>query len=102
MNMFTILVPKVEETYQFFSLLQILLDLDLDPLDGSVIQDGVHSTTTQLVCVGICQKNSVTTVQRAFRRIHHGDLPTNKSILKWYRDFNEKGCIHTLYSPSRP
>ena len=44
--MFTILVPKVEETYQFFSLLQILLDLDLDPLDGSVIQDGVHSTTT--------------------------------------------------------
>ena len=27
MNMFTTLVPRVEETHQFFSLLQILLDL---------------------------------------------------------------------------
>ena len=37
--------------------------------------------------------NSVTTVQRSFRRIHHNNPPTNKSILKWYNDFLEKGCI---------
>lgn len=37
--------------------------------------------------------NCVTNVQRSFRRIHHNNPPTNKSILKWYSDFVEKGCI---------
>lgn len=36
---------------------------------------------------------SVVTVQRAFRRTFHMNPPTNKSILKWYNDFVEKGCI---------
>ena len=90
MNMFTTLVPKVEETHQFFSLLQILLDLadqDQEQCNWCVLE--------------FAKKNSVTTVQRTFILVHHEDLPTNKSILKWYRDFNQKGYIHTLYSPSR-
>lgn len=37
--------------------------------------------------------NSVTIVQRSFRRIHHNTPPSNKSILKWYNDFTERGCI---------
>lgn len=37
--------------------------------------------------------SSVTAVQRAFRRLHHVKPPTNKSILKWYNDFRDKGCI---------
>ncbi|PSN53566.1 hypothetical protein C0J52_09183 [Blattella germanica] len=36
---------------------------------------------------------SVVTVQRAFRRTFHMNPPTNKSILKWYNNFVEKGCI---------
>ncbi|GFO18390.1 hypothetical protein PoB_004489500 [Plakobranchus ocellatus] len=34
-----------------------------------------------------------TIVQRSLRRIHHNNLPSNKSILEWYNDFIERGCI---------
>ena len=37
--------------------------------------------------------NSVVTVQRAFKRKFNVDPPTNKSILKWHRNFVERGCI---------
>jgi len=37
--------------------------------------------------------NSVVTVQRAFKRKFNVDPPTNKSILKWHRNFIERGCI---------
>jgi hypothetical protein len=37
--------------------------------------------------------NSVVTVQRDFKRKFNVDLPTDKSILKWYNNFIEKGCI---------
>jgi len=33
------------------------------------------------------------TVQRAFKRKFNVDPPTNKSILKWHRNFIERGCI---------
>src|SRR5215469_12454703 len=36
---------------------------------------------------------SVVTVQRAFKFIFKVDPPTNKSILKWHRNFIERGCI---------
>ena len=39
------------------------------------------------------QANSVVTVQRAFKRKFNVDPPTNKSILKWHRNFIERGCI---------
>jgi len=32
-------------------------------------------------------------VQRAFKRKFNVDPPTNKSILKWQRNFTERGCI---------
>ena len=37
--------------------------------------------------------NSVVTVQRAFKSKFNVDPPTNKSILKWYRNLIERGCI---------
>jgi len=37
--------------------------------------------------------NSVVTGQRAFKRKFNVDPPTNKSILKWHRNFIERGCI---------
>jgi hypothetical protein len=38
--------------------------------------------------------NGVVTVQHAFRRRFNVDPPTNKSILKWHRNFIERGwCI---------
>jgi hypothetical protein len=39
------------------------------------------------------ETNSVVTVQRAFRRKFNVDPPTDKSILKWYSNFIEKGGI---------
>ncbi|GFN88899.1 hypothetical protein PoB_001540500 [Plakobranchus ocellatus] len=36
--------------------------------------------------------NSVTIVQHSFRRIHHNNPDSHKSILEWYNDFIEKGC----------
>jgi hypothetical protein len=37
--------------------------------------------------------NSVVTVRRAFGRKFNVDPPNDKSILKWYNNFIEKGCI---------
>jgi len=37
--------------------------------------------------------HSVVTVQRAFKRKFNVDPPTNKPILKLYRNFIERGCI---------
>ena len=37
--------------------------------------------------------NSVETVQSAFKPKFNVDPPTNKSILKWHRNFIERGCI---------
>ena len=37
--------------------------------------------------------NIVVTVQRAFKRKFNVDSPTDKSILKWHRNFIERGCI---------
>ena len=37
--------------------------------------------------------NSVVTVQRAFKRKFNVDPPTNKSILKWHRNFIEREYI---------
>ena len=37
--------------------------------------------------------NSVVTVQRALKLKFNVDPPTNKSILKWHRNFFEIGCI---------
>ena len=37
--------------------------------------------------------NSVVTVKRAFKRKFNVDPPTNKPILKWHRNFIERGCI---------
>jgi len=37
--------------------------------------------------------NSVVTVQRAFKSKFNVNGPTNKSILKWHRNFIERGCI---------
>jgi hypothetical protein len=38
--------------------------------------------------------NSFVTVQRAFTRKFNVDPPTNKSILKWHRNFIERACIY--------
>jgi hypothetical protein len=51
------------------------------------MQDGANYTATQLVRV-------VVTVQRAFKlKFTTVDPLTNKSILKWHRNFIERGCI---------
>ncbi|KAJ4444399.1 hypothetical protein ANN_06191 [Periplaneta americana] len=36
---------------------------------------------------------SIITVQRAFRRQYKGDPPTHQSILLWYRQLKDKGCL---------
>jgi hypothetical protein len=37
--------------------------------------------------------NSVVPVQRAFKRKFNVALPTDECILKWHRNFIERGCI---------
>jgi len=37
--------------------------------------------------------NNVVTVRRAFKLKFNVDPPANKSILKWHRNFTERGCI---------
>jgi len=57
------------------------------------MQDGAHFTATRLVRAGISKTKSIVTVQRAFKRKFNVDPPTNNSILKWHRNFFERGCI---------
>jgi len=45
-------------------------------------------------CVLEFQKtNSVVTVQIAFKLKFNVDPPTNKPILKWHKNFIERGCV---------
>ncbi|KAF8789550.1 hypothetical protein HNY73_007481 [Argiope bruennichi] len=45
---------------------------------------------------------STTTVQRAFRIQYGKESPTNKSILRWYKQFKETGCLCKKKSSGRP
>lgn len=45
---------------------------------------------------------SIITVQRAFRRQYRGDPPTHQSILRWYRQLKDKGCLCKGKSSGRP
>jgi hypothetical protein len=48
------------------------------------------------------QCQSVTTVQRNFRRRFGKDPPTRKSIYDWHRKFETTGCLCKKKSPGRP
>jgi hypothetical protein len=45
---------------------------------------------------------SVVTVQRAFRAKYAKDLPTDKTIRAWYKQFTETGCLCKQISSGRP
>jgi transposase len=45
---------------------------------------------------------SVVTVQRAFRTKYTKDLPTDKTIRAWYKQFTETGCLCKQKSSGRP
>ncbi|PNF18241.1 hypothetical protein B7P43_G16516 [Cryptotermes secundus] len=46
--------------------------------------------------------NSVVTVQRAFRRRFGINPPCSKNIRRWFRQFQESGCLCKGKSPGRP
>ncbi|PNF43566.1 hypothetical protein B7P43_G03926 [Cryptotermes secundus] len=46
--------------------------------------------------------NSVVTVQRAFRRRFGSNPPCPKNIRRWFRQFQESGCLCKGRSPGRP
>jgi hypothetical protein len=48
------------------------------------------------------ESKSVVTVQRNFRRAYRKDAPTDKSIRKWYQQFQETGSVVKGHSPGRP
>jgi hypothetical protein len=45
---------------------------------------------------------SLVTVQRAFRAKYVKDSPTDKTILAWYKQFTETGCLCKWKSSGRP
>jgi transposase len=45
---------------------------------------------------------SAVTVQRAFRAKYTKDLPTDKTIRAWYKQFTENGCLCKQKSSGRP
>jgi hypothetical protein len=45
---------------------------------------------------------AVVTVQRNFRRVYQKDAPTDKSIRKWYQQFQETSSVMKGHSPGRP
>jgi len=47
-------------------------------------------------------RNSVVTVQRAFRAYYAKDPPTDKTIRAWYNQFTETGCLCKQKSSGRP
>jgi len=44
----------------------------------------------------------VVTVQRAFRAKYAKDLPADKNIRAWYKQFTETGCLRKQKSSGRP
>jgi len=45
---------------------------------------------------------SVIMVQRAFRRRYGIDPPLAKNVRRWYKQFQETGCLYKGKSPGRP
>jgi hypothetical protein len=45
------------------------------------------------VCLEYHMSKSVVTVQRAFHVKYAKDPPTDKTILAWYKQFTETGCM---------
>uniref|UniRef100_A0A1B6EKB9 DUF4817 domain-containing protein n=1 Tax=Cuerna arida TaxID=1464854 RepID=A0A1B6EKB9_9HEMI len=52
--------------------------------------------------IWLVETNSVTTVQRYFRREYGGNVPDPKSIRKWLQQFKETGSVLKGKSPGRP
>ncbi|GFO26904.1 hypothetical protein PoB_005340900 [Plakobranchus ocellatus] len=50
-------------------------------------------TSKMLVSFGVWKNKQCTIAQLSFKRIHHNNLPSNKSILEWRTDFIERECI---------
>jgi transposase-like protein len=73
---------------------------------------GLHESGSHLVmaspqekaqCVlWYAESKSVVTVQRKFRRVYRKYAPTDKSIRKWFQQFQETGSVLKAHSPSRP
>jgi hypothetical protein len=54
------------------------------------------------VCWNITRVKSVVTVHHAFRAKYAKDLPTDKTIRVWYKQFTESGCLCKQKSSGRP
>ncbi|KAG8325305.1 hypothetical protein J6590_071097 [Homalodisca vitripennis] len=52
--------------------------------------------------IWLVETNSVTTVQRYFRREYGGNVPDPKSIRKWIQQFKDTGSVLKGKSPGRP
>lgn len=50
----------------------------------------------------LAKSESVITVQRAFRIKFHCNPPSDNNIRRWYRQFEETGCLCKGKSPGRP
>jgi hypothetical protein len=50
----------------------------------------------------VLEYHTVVTVQRAFRAKYAKDLPTDKNIRAWYKQFTETGCLCKQKSSGLP
>jgi hypothetical protein len=48
------------------------------------------------------ESKSVVIAQRSFRLVYHKDAPADKSIRKWYQQFQETGSVLKEHSPDGP
>ena len=64
---------------------------------------GMASPQQKTFCVlEFAKTNSVVMVQRAFRRRFDINPPSPKNIRRWFRQFQESGCLCKGKSPGRP
>ena len=64
---------------------------------------GMASPQQKAFCVlEVAKTNSVVTVQRAFRRRFDVNPPSPKNIRRWFRQFQESGCLCKGKGPGWP
>ena len=48
------------------------------------------------------ETESIVTVQRRFRTMYHTEPPTDKTILEWYMELQQSGCLCAAKRTGRP
>jgi hypothetical protein len=73
-----------------------------DCMKAGVIRPWCRRRKRRSACCGARNPKYVVTVQRTFRRVYRKDAPTDKSIRKWYQQFQETGSVLKGHSPGWP